>query len=414
MVALESSNTEHDNGRWSIIAANPKEIIEIKDSLSIPQAINQLHTLSQELPNHSSKLPFTGGLIGHISYDFGIPNSNKLKLKQYKVLPTLLVGLYTWSFVIDHKEECSYLTYWSDDTNSEAELKTKFIQCLKEHKQQKESDFKIHAAFQPHWDKPTYKQKIESIKDYIVNGDIYQANLAQHFSASYSGNPINAYSALKESANVPFATYFESDNWSFASASPELFIQYENGVATTKPIKGTLPRLPNPEDDNLQKLRLSSSPKDMAENLMIVDLLRNDLSKHGSNICVSKLFDIETFSTVHHLVSTITSNVNRRDIIKLLLDAFPGGSITGAPKQRAMEIISELECFPRSFYCGSTFYLSSNHKFNSNILIRSFLFEDSKVTCWAGGGIVHDSQWESEYQESLDKITKLMECLTKV
>ena len=145
---------------------------------------------------------------------------------------------------------------------------------------------------------------------------------------------------------------------------------------------------------------------------MIVDLLRNDLSKNSQNIKVDELFAIESFSTVHHLVSTIAADISGKDPVKLLMDAFPGGSITGAPKKRSMEIISELEQVPRSFYCGSSFYFSSNNMMSSNILIRGFLFENNEVTCWAGGGIVADSKWEDEYQESLDKISKLMQAIS--
>ena len=147
---------------------------------------------------------------------------------------------------------------------------------------------------------------------------------------------------------------------------------------------------------------------------MIVDLLRNDLSRHSSKVEVSKLFNIESFSTVHHLVSSINSKLKHpRDILKLFLSALPGGSITGAPKKRSMEIIQELEEQPRSFYCGSTFYWSSNQRFSSNILIRSFLFQESEVYCWGGGGIVADSKWEDEYQESLDKVSRLMTSLSE-
>jgi para-aminobenzoate synthetase component 1 len=244
-----------------------------------------------------------------------------------------------------------------------------------------------------------------------LNGDTYQVNLAQSFSAQYEGDPICAYSKIKQAGKVPFACYFESDKWSFASATPELFLQYSDNKVTTKPIKGTRPRFADNVKDQQQIIDLKNSIKDKAENLMIVDLLRNDLSMNASNVRVDSLFDIETFSTVHHLVSTVSATAKSENILKLLIDAFPGGSITGAPKKRAMEIIHELEASPRSFYCGSSFYLSSNNKMNSNILIRGFLFEESSVTCWAGGGIVADSNWKDEHKESLDKISKLMASL---
>ncbi len=164
--------------------------------------------------------------------------------------------------------------------------------------------------------------------------------------------------------------------------------------------------------DSQNKIELALSPKDRAENLMIVDLLRNDLSKNAKSVNVPELFKVESFSTVHHLVSTINATLaDEVSPLKLFFDAFPGGSITGAPKKRAMEIIAELEEFPRSYYCGSAFYYSANRNFNSNILIRGFLFNKGEIHCWAGGGIINDSTWQAEYQESLDKISKLMMCL---
>lgn len=408
-VALESSNTEHPNGRWSIISASPAKHIELTSRNNIVSTLVELEQLKNTLPFIDSELPFTGGLIGHLSYDLGIP---KLKLNQYPSQPLIMCGLYTWAYLIDHQLKESTLVYWSEiSATPKNKLKMLFNESVNKAHSFK-STFKLLSAFKPKWEKLDYKKKIDRIKEYILNGDTYQVNLAQSFHAVYKGDPISAYSKIKQAANVPFACYFESNNWSFASATPELFLHYSGCTVTTKPIKGTRPRFANPEKDNQQIIDLKNSTKDKAENLMIVDLLRNDLSKNASNVRVDSLFDIESFSTVHHLVSTISATTNTGDIIKLLIDAFPGGSITGAPKKRAMEIISELEETPRSFYCGSTFYLSSNNKLNSNILIRGFLFEEGSVTCWAGGGIIADSHWEDEYQESLDKISKLMASLS--
>ena len=407
--ALESSNTEHPNGRWSIISASPAKRLEYTDRNDMASILLELEQLKNMLPLINSELPFTGGLIGHLSYDLGIP---KLEISQFPSQPLILCGLYTWAYLIDHKAKETTLIYWSEiSTISKNKLETIFNDSITP-TTLLDDPFKLLSAFIPKWDKLTYKKKIDAIKHYILNGDTYQVNLAQSFHAIYQGDPISAYSKLKQAANVPFACYFESTDWSFASATPELFLHYSNNTVTTKPIKGTRPRFTNQEKDNQQIIELKNSKKDKAENLMIVDLLRNDLSKNASNVRVDSLFDIESFSTVHHLVSTISATANSKNIIKLLLDAFPGGSITGAPKKRAMEIISELEESPRSFYCGSSFYLSSNNKMSSNILIRGFLFEKHTVTCWAGGGIIADSHWEDEYQESLDKISKLMASLS--
>lgn len=408
-VALESSNFEHPNGRWSIISAAPVATLDLTNKKLLKSTLTEIQKLSNFLPNVDSELPFCGGLIGHISYDLGIDKVNSIQKTSH---PLLICGLYTWAYLIDHQNKQTTLVYWSEVSQiSKDNLKQIFFESSND-KHINQSDFKLLKPFSPRWGKAEYKDKIDKIHSYILNGDTYQVNLAQSFSASYQGDSLFAFSALKEAAKVPFACFFESERWSFASATPELFLQVDNSIIQTKPIKGTRPRLKNKLADQQQILDLKNSTKDKAENLMIVDLLRNDLSKNAKNVRVESLFDVETFSTVHHLVSTITADIGSNNTIQLLIDAFPGGSITGAPKKRAMEIIAELEQAPRSFYCGSTFYISSNNKMNSNILIRGFLFDEGEVTCWAGGGIVADSKWEDEYQESLDKISKLMQALS--
>lgn len=409
LVALESSDHQHENGKWSIITAAPSQLITISSSSEFKKAFNDLTHLEQILPNVSSSLPFCGGLIGHISYDLGITDAPSIPLSNIQGHPLLVCGLYTWAFILNHESKECFIVHWSKISNHSLE---ELIQLYNK-PTFKPIDFQLCGQFNARWNTNTYKQKIQKIHEYIKSGDAYQVNLAQSFTTHYSGNPLKAYIKLKHKAQVPFASYFEIHDLCFASASPELFLQSDGHTITTKPIKGTRPVRSNPEDNQSEIDALSNSLKDRAENLMIVDLLRNDLSKNAKNIAVTKLFDIETFNTVHHLVSTITAKTSNPSPLKILFDAFPGGSITGAPKKRSMEIISELEGEPRSFYCGTTFYLSCNKKLNSNILIRSFLFEQKtdKVKCWAGGGIVMDSQWQDEYQESLDKISKLMSAI---
>lgn len=409
LAALESSNKSHENGAWSIISAAPYKSIIIKHGDSHSDLGSKLKNLHQLLPKTESDLPFTGGIIGHCAYDLGIPSDFQLS-NHFENQEQFLAGLYTWAFLFNHqKMECT-LVHWSDISRHTLEELTSIYKDTEAQR----TNFKLSSPFTPLWNRPTYQGKIEHIQSYINAGDTYQVNLAQCFKGTYAGNPILAYEKLKQKAQVPFACYFEGSDFQFCSASPELFISSSDSHVSTKPIKGTRPRGTTPTEDEYQKTALKQSKKDQAENLMIVDLLRNDLSRHSSKIEVSDLFNIESFSTVHHLVSTIHSELkDPQDILKLFLSALPGGSITGAPKKRSMEIIQELEEQPRSFYCGSTFYWSSNQRFSSNILIRSFLFQGNDVYCWGGGGIVADSIWEDEYQESLDKVSRLMESLSE-
>jgi len=412
LVALESANDDHENGRWSIISAGPIQSLKITEQGNTQDLLNKLEKFFEVLPKQNHVLPFIGGLLGHVSYDLGKSEIRKpLNSPSFKGQPKLVAGLYTWAFIIDHCEAKTHLVYWHEiSTVNQAWL----LQVFAQSQQAQRGNFELTRPFSSQWTKQKYKQKIQAIHDYINNGDCYQINLAQCFKASYKGSTIEAYQRLKEAAQVPYSSYFESDELHFASLSPEMFINCSGGQITTKPIKGTQPRSPSLEEDKRNKEQLKESGKDQAENLMIVDLMRNDLSINASHVRVPRLFDIESFSTVHHLVSTITAQINPdTSPLKLFLEAFPGGSITGAPKKRAMEIIAELENFPRSFYCGSSFYYSVNGNFSSNILIRSFLFQGGDILTWAGGGIIADSKWELEHQESLDKISRLMDSLKR-
>tara|TARA_Y100000768_G_scaffold378910_1_gene353917 strand:+ start:32 stop:832 length:801 start_codon:yes stop_codon:yes gene_type:complete len=257
-----------------------------------------------------------------------------------------------------------------------------------------------------------YKSKVSKISNYIKNGDCYQVNFAQRFSLGYKGDEYSIYKTLNKSFASPYSAYINYPFGNILSFSPERFLSVKNNIVETKPIKGTRPRSDDTEIDEKNIIELKLSEKDKAENLMIVDLLRNDLGincKNGS-INVDKLFEIETFANVHHLVSTITGEIkDKSNIYNLIRDAFPGGSITGAPKLRAMEIIEELEPDNRSIYCGSIGYIGFDQKTDLNISIRSMLAVNNKLYFWGGGGIVNDSDVRSEYNESIAKVKPLLD-----
>lgn len=397
LCALESASSNHENGRWSIITAAPIQTIT-KNKMDTDDW-KKVEELRSVLPSMETHLPFTGGVIGHICYSSGMKASPK----------SVFYNLYTWAFVLDHIKKKAYLTYWGDISQINKQVLEDIYKCQKAHSRK---PFILTRHFKALWSKNTYTENINKIHDYILSGDAYQINLTQKFSGEYKGSPLDAYNRLKGQSHSPFLSYFETGNRTLASLSPEQFIECQGVTVTTKPIKGTVPRSGDPITDLANIDYLKESNKDMAENLMITDLLRNDLAKNCTNIKVPKLFSIESFETVHHLVTTVTAKKPKNvSIFKVFQDAFPGGSITGAPKKRAMEIINELEDFSRDFYCGCSFFYSSCGKFNSNILIRSFVFEDGQVHCWAGGAITIDSTADGEYQESLDKISRLMSVL---
>jgi para-aminobenzoate synthetase component 1 len=260
-----------------------------------------------------------------------------------------------------------------------------------------------------------YLDAVTRVRDYIVAGDIFQANLSQRLEAPLEEDPWHLYRRLREVNPAPFAAYLEFDGVHVASASPERFLQVDPaGHVETRPIKGTRPRGLSPQHDAALSRALWDSEKDRAENLMIVDLLRNDLSRvcRPGTVRVPELFALEGYRTVHHLVSTVVGQLAPgRTAEDLLAAAFPGGSITGAPKVRAMEIIAELEPSRRGIYCGSIGYLSVTGAMDTSIVIRTLVAADGRVTFSVGGGIVADSDPESEYQETLHKARALIAAL---
>jgi len=282
----------------------------------------------------------------------------------------------------------------------------------------------------PGWDGVTsdftredYLTAVARVIEYIHAGDIFQANLSQRLLARCDVPPTELYATLRDCNPAPFAGFLAHDDWAIVSASPERFLRVENGVVETRPIKGTRQRRTAPEADLFTRDELRQSEKDVAENVMIVDLLRNDLSRvcEPGSISVPELCVVETYETVQHLVSEIRGTLKQGrgaeelpcDIWSLLAASFPGGSITGAPKVRAMEIISELEPTVRGPYCGSLFYSGFDGTFDSSILIRSFVCRRGWVQCRVGGGIVAQSEPAAEYEETLHKAEGMLRALQR-
>jgi para-aminobenzoate synthetase component 1 len=271
--------------------------------------------------------------------------------------------------------------------------------------------FALDSTFTSNFSKAEYLERFKRIINYIHAGDCYQVNLAQCFSAKCQGDSLDAFLRLQKIADAPFAAFLQANEHSIFSFSPERFLQVTDRKVITQPIKGTRPRNADPQIDAANRHDLESSQKDRAENLMIVDLLRNDLGRicATGSVKVDSLFEVQSFTNVHHLVSTISGTLEKPDdVFALFAACFPGGSITGTPKIRAMEIIEELETAPRSVYCGSIAYFDHNGNMDSNIAIRTMVRDGNSIHCWGGGGIVADSKGDEEFQETLDKISILL------
>ncbi|EAR61815.1 aminodeoxychorismate synthase component I [Neptuniibacter caesariensis] len=413
-VFLDSGRPKCPWGRFDIIAAAPVESLEL-DANNPDNAFDQLEALYQRYAidlDENPDLPFQGGIIGHFAYDLGrCAETLPTCAEDFAKLPDMRVGMYLWAVVVDHHKQTAVLV--ADSRVSVDQIDALESRLLKESNAKKQP-FSLRAPFKANMDEAGYRVKLNKVDEYIHAGDCYQVNFAQRWNSEYQGDSWQAYKQLRSAAPTPYSAFIDSGKDQILSLSPEQFLETLNGQVTTKPIKGTRPRSQDTDTDNQLKQELAESLKDRAENLMIVDLLRNDLSKvcEHNSVKVPKLFNIESYANVHHKVSTVTGKLSDKYTpIALLKHCFPGGSITGAPKIRAMEIIEELEPHRRSIYCGSIGYISLCGRMDTSITIRTLLCEDNHIYCWAGGGIVADSVSSMEYKETFDKVNNLLHCL---
>ncbi|HEY6530350.1 MAG TPA: aminodeoxychorismate synthase component I [Cellvibrionaceae bacterium] len=359
------------------------------------------HWIKPSLDDACADLPFNGGLIGYIGYEW-MHSTFKLPVNNIYKTPLLYLGVYEWALIIDHIKKSAFFVF----TAQLPEIKRADI--LKQfNSPPKAIGFFNCSAFKPTTNKVHYLNDVQTILDYIYAGDCYQVNYSQAFTADFSGDAFAAYCRLRAGCPGPFSAFIKTDVGAILSLSPEQFIEIDNRQATSRPIKGTAARSNDPYMDTDAAEQLRQSNKNRAENLMIVDLIRNDFSKNcePGSVKVGELFGLYSFTNVHHLISQINAVLKSHvSHWQFVMDAFPGGSITGAPKKRAMEIIDELEPHQRHIYCGSIGFFSRNGQTRTNIAIRTLLIENRQITLWGGGGIVADSIAEDEYRESLDKI----------
>lgn len=419
---LRSASDTHIDSRFDILVANPivtlttfgEETI-ITEPGGITSSNDDPFTLLATLQNqylpevsYSQTLPFIGGALGYFSYDLGRRVEKLPELAKHDIaMPEMAVGLYEWAIVVDHKNKSAQ---WVGLNLEQAQS------WLESQTSARQAPFELTTSWQSNMTPESYAEKFSQVQEYLKSGDCYQINLAQRFKAQYQGSEWEAYLKLEKFNQAPFSAFIRTEQGAILSVSPERFLQLRGRTIETKPIKGTRPRSEDKTQDEAYAQELANAEKDQAENLMIVDLLRNDIgrvAKPGS-VHVPKLFDIESFPAVHHLVSTIRAELdNQYSACDLLKAGFPGGSITGAPKVRAMEIIEELEPHRRSAYCGSIGYISRHGQMDTSITIRTLVAIDQQIYAWAGGGLVADSQCESEFQETLDKLSRILPVLEK-
>jgi para-aminobenzoate synthetase component I len=425
---LESGTGFGAAGRWSILTARPRWVFEASgtswqirsDSGTVESGVGDVlrplaglirrygladasETPDPDLP------PFQGGMIGYFGYDFA-PRLERLPRQAARDsrLPDVRFALYDTAVTIDHATGAVAL--WAHDLLDEGERATA-RRCREWRKAlAKTPSVLVRSSWlgplASNFERGEYLEAVGRVLEYIAAGDSFQANLSQRFTAHGRPEPLDLYLRLKAHSPAPFSAFLRWDDLAVVSASPEWFYQSRGDRLVTRPIKGTRPRGRTPEDDARLAAELATSPKDRAELTMIVDLERNDLGRvcRFGTVRVTELLSVETFAQVHHLVATVEGRVRPEpgpiDVVRAL---FPGGSITGAPKIRAMEIIDELEPTRRSLYTGAIGYFSRGGTSGFNIAIRTLLVEGDRVSYQVGGGIVADSDPEAEYRETLHK-----------
>ncbi|MDK9763441.1 aminodeoxychorismate synthase component I [Vibrio sp. D420a] len=419
---LRSASESHVDSRFDILVAQPvatfetigqKTTINVNENRVVSEndPFELLHQYQQELiPDLDCEhdLPFVGGALGYFSYDLGRRVETLPELAEHDIkAPDMAVGLYNWAVIVDHKLKTACVV----GLNVEARLA-----WLQDRSPVSHTPFSLTTKWQSNMSQDSYSNKFDSVQEYLLSGDCYQINLAQRFNAQYQGSEWQAYEKLEQYNSAPFSGFIRLEECAILSVSPERFLELKDNTIETKPIKGTRPRSEEVQVDAEYANDLANAEKDQAENLMIVDLLRNDIGRVAKpgTVHVPKLFDIESFPAVHHLVSTIRADLDEQyNAADLLRACFPGGSITGAPKVRAMQIIEELEPHRRSAYCGSIGYISRHGRMDTSITIRTLVAEDQTLYAWAGGGVVADSNCQSEYQETLDKLSRILPVLAQ-
>jgi len=438
---LDSGMDPEKLGRYSFIGSDPFLVLSSRGSeVVITRGVeterlnaNPFDVLGDllekyRLDSSASPVPFAGGGVGYLSYDLchfieRLPGTAVDDLE----LPECYLSFYDLVLAFDNLESRAYIVSTGFPELEEDRRTARAKQRLDETRDKLAGAPPLiteelpvpgaasgQVALKGGFTHREYVDTVEKCRQYIINGDIFEVNLSQRFEAELSITPYELYKRLRRINPAPFAAYLGFDEVTVVSASPERFLRVRGDWVETRPIKGTRPRGKTPEEDKANADELVGSVKDRAENIMIVDLERNDLGRvcrYGS-VKVTELAILETFPTVFHLTSTVVGQLREgKKVIDLLKATFPGGSITGAPKVRSMEIIDELEPTRRSVYTGGIGYLSFSGDLDLNIVIRTFIVKGNRAYFQAGGAVVYDSDPESEYQETLDKVKALIDAL---
>lgn len=367
--------------------------------------------LKENKEENRTGLPLIAGGIGYFSYDYGRKFEN-IKTRHRKDLdvPEALIRFYKTYIVENLEKKEIYICY---QTKEDLEKVENLIFNVEIEKKEIKKNSTL-AKFEANFKKEEYLNAIQKMIDYIIEGDIYITNMTQRLKVKSEKKPLEVFEYLRKFNPSPFGAYLDYGDFQVISASPERFLKMRDRLIETRPIKGTRKRGATKEEDEILRLELLNSEKDKSELLMIVDLERNDLHRicELKSVKVTELFEVEAYSTVFHLVSTIIGRLKEEfSFVDLIEATFPGGSITGAPKIRAMEIIDELENSRRNLYTGSLGYISFDGNCDLNIIIRTAIHKNGEYYLGVGGGITCESELEFEYEETLQKAKAILEAI---
>lgn len=424
-IFLDGGKDFESSGRYSFIGVNAfltiKEkhgVININGKEEKGDIFNKLkEIMSKYKIKNNTQFPFIAGGIGYMSYDLGreIEDIPSIAVEDINI-PNLYYNFYDNIIIVDNLNKEVFITalgIHKDKKKSIDEIKQKIWLGEKVIYKKVNNHIEFNR-FKSNFHKEEYIETVDRVREYIRSGDIYIMNLTQRFWCNTNRSPYDVYRDLRYINPAPFAAYMNLDKFSILSSSPERFLKIKDNIVETRPIKGTRPRGENHEEDIMYSQELVNSEKDKSELLMIVDLERNDLSRvcKPFTVKVPELFKLETYPTVFHLVSTVVGKIkDQYNCIDCIRACFPGGSITGAPKIRSMEIIEELEKVRRNIYTGAIGYISFDGNVDSNIVIRTIHMQHSKAYFGVGGGITWESDCSFEYEETLHKAAALMRAL---
>ncbi|MBN7576591.1 MULTISPECIES: aminodeoxychorismate synthase component I [Clostridium] len=423
-IFLDSSKEDKLLSKYSFIGLNPyKKFISRGRKVTIDNEeyndVDPFEKLDEIIGNYkisiNSNIPFVSGAIGYFSYDIGrvlerLPDESKEDFS----IPDSIFIFFDNLIIFDLQNKKTYITSVGQLEESKNSI-LNIEKCLKNYIEGLPVNLeKTNNEFFSNFDKEEYKKAIASLKEYIRSGDVYIANMTRRIWCNNNEKPYEIYRKLRNTNKAPFSAYMNFEDFQIISSSPERFLSIIDGKVQTRPIKGTRPRGKDYEEDERNRNELMASEKDKSELLMIVDLERNDLSKvcKPKSVKVTELFKLEEYETVFHLVATIEGRLRENvSSVKCIRECFPGGSITGAPKIRAMEIIEELEKLKRNIYTGSIGYFDLRGNSDFNIVIRTIIKKGDKAYLGVGGGITWESIEEEEWLETIDKAKALMEVL---